>query len=494
VAAVTLILVLLWLAGDLLPEPLNLGELPRSSVVVLIAGLGCAFILYVVEKESSLRRLTNALIEERVHSDALTARLAETASIAEVAKALNDTLETKDVFGMILSSVLELSGGREASIMLVDEDRTTLEVVSYQGPREADVLRRKVAMGEGVAGRVAQERRPMLLQADDPLVQRASSAPAGVIRSSMCVPLTRRGEVIGVLSVNETGDERTFTEHDLSILEVFAEHAAIAIGNASQFEQEREHVQRLEELDRLKSDFIATVSHELKTPLTAIIGAAKTVTRSGEMDPDQRAMFLEMIQRQGTGLLRLVEDILTTARIESGARGRREPVDLRDVAELVLADMRHTRHGRDRTITFETLPERPEAWGDLTAIQQILSNLLENACKYSPPDTPVSLRIIESSAGTTIEVADRGRGIAAEEVDSIFDRFRQVDSSATRNVGGFGLGLYIVKSLVEQHQGTIEVESEAGRGSLFRVRLPARAGDADDRLSAPVSVEEGTGA
>src|SRR5688572_27581808 len=148
---------------------------------------------------------------------------------------------------------------------------------------------------------------------------RGDAHPERGIRSLMCVPLMRRDELLGVLNLNETEGKRRFSDHDLEALGLFAEHAAIAIGNASLFERERETVARLEELDRLKSDFVATVSHELKTPLTAIIGSATTLSRRGpRMNEEQRGSFIEMIERQGQRLLRLVEDILTSAQIESG--------------------------------------------------------------------------------------------------------------------------------------------------------------------------------
>ena len=240
---------------------------------------------------------------------------------------------------------------------------------------------------------------------------------------------------------------------------------------------EQEKSARLEEMDRLKSDFVATVSHELKTPLTAIIGAAKSVgRRSGRMNDDQRARFMDMIERQGTRLLRLVEDVLDTARLESGEPPmRREPVDLRDLAEHVIEDLSHTDVGAERDVVLLTDPDRPTAWGDATALQQILGNLLENALKYSTDGSKVVVEIRETNAESVLEVTDEGHGISPEQIQTIFDRFRQVDSSSGKGIGGFGLGLYIVKNLVETHRGDVEVESELGRGSTFRVRLPKRA-------------------
>jgi signal transduction histidine kinase len=241
--------------------------------------------------------------------------------------------------------------------------------------------------------------------------------------------------------------------------------------------QEQEKIARLQEMDRLKSDFVATVSHELKTPLTAIIGAAKSVgRRSGRMNEEQRARFMEMIERQGTRLLRLVEDVLDTARLESGDPPmRREPVDLRELAEHVIEDLSHTDVGAERAIVLLTDPDRPTAWGDVSALQQILGNLLENALKYSKDGSKVAVEIRETNAESVLEVSDEGQGISPEQIQTIFDRFRQAVSSGAKGAGGFGLGLYIVKNLVETHRGDVEVESEVGRGSTFRVRLPKRA-------------------
>jgi signal transduction histidine kinase len=243
--------------------------------------------------------------------------------------------------------------------------------------------------------------------------------------------------------------------------------------------EEREKIARLEEMDRLKSDFVATVSHELKTPLTAIIGAAKTVgTRGDRMNEEQHARFMEMIERQGTRLLRMVEDVLDTARIESGGSElRREMVDLREIAENIAEDLAQTDLGTDRVITVISDPDRPTAWGDPTALQQIFGNLMENALKYSERGSKVTVTVQETATEAILEVTDEGHGISPEQIVTIFDRFRQADSASSRGSGGFGLGLYIVKNLVATHRGDVEVESELGKGTKFRVRLPKRAED-----------------
>ena len=485
VVAVTVAIAVVYLGDEFLPESFRFYEdLSNWVVVVLVGGLALAFLVYVIEKEMHLRRLTNLLVDERVLSAALANRLKEISALSEVGKAINTTLDLNDLLQMILSSALELLGGTEGSIMLLDEGRTHLEVVSYRGPA-MEVISGRSEVGKGIAGTVAARREPMLIH-DDTLEELGPGHPERGIRSSMCVPLIRRDELLGVLNLNETEGKRRFTQHDLEALGLFAEHAAIAIGNASLFERERETVARLEELDRLKSDFVATVSHELKTPLTAIIGSATTLSRRGpRMNEEQRGSFIEMIERQGQRLLRLVEDILTSAQIESGMpRLRRELVDLRSSAEVIIGDLQHSQYAETREVVLRTVPDRPHVWGDLGALQQIMSNLIENALKYTTEGT-IDVLIEETETETRITVADEGPGIASDKLDSIFDRFRQADQSLTRGRGGVGLGLYIVKSLVDAHNGTIQVTSEEGRGTRFLIAMPKRTEDRQRPLLEP---------
>lgn len=428
------------------------------------------------------------LIGERVLSSALSNRLSEISALSEVGKAINTTLDLTDVLNLILSSALELLGGTEGSIMLVEEDGEHLQVVSYHGPKVETVMKGRSEVGTGIAGTVAARREPMLIQGD-----RLEAAvdgrghPGRGISSAMSVPLVRNDELLGVLNLNETEGQRIFTAQDLNALGLFAEHAAIAIGNASIYEKERETVARLEELDQLKSDFVASVSHELKTPLTAIIGAAKTVSRKGrDMDPEHHAQFMEMIERQGGKLLRLVEDVLTTSQIESGRHMSRVLVNLETAAQEVIDELLHTDIGKGRNIEVRAEPDKPQIWGDLIALQQIMTNLVENSLKYSDEQSRVIVTVRETPEEGFLEVADEGVGISEEGLQVIFDRFHQVDSSSTRKVGGFGLGLFIVKQLVDAHGGDIDVKSSEGLGTTFTIHLPKRAADRG-KLNADVS-------
>lgn len=475
VAAVIIAIALYLIGQDFLPDQLQFEALSSWVALVLLAGLVLAFMIYIIEKERSLRRLSALLVEERVRSASLTDRLAQISRLSDLGRAVNATLDPQEVFDHIISFALDTLGGDQGSVLEMDEARENLVVVFYKGPSKEQIVGTKQPWaGQAIEGEGGAPR-PVLAQAGDTpqtMVPDLAVQPL----SSMSVPLVRQDEFLGVVNLSDTTGKKVYTQQDLEALGFFAEHAAIAIGNARAFEKERQTIERFAEIDRMKSDFVATISHELKTPLTSIIGAAKTVGRTaGRLDPETQASFIEIINRQGHRLLRLVEDVLTTSKIESGPRPmKREDLDLRDLASQIIAELSHTDIGMDRRITLRTTPESPRVWGDATAVQQILMNLTENACKYSDSDTEIVVAITEGDDEVVIEVSDQGQGISATQLGTIFDRFRQVDSSSTRAVGGVGLGLFIVKNLAEAQGGTVSVDSQPGKGSTFRVTFRQR--------------------
>jgi signal transduction histidine kinase len=234
--------------------------------------------------------------------------------------------------------------------------------------------------------------------------------------------------------------------------------------------KEHQTVDELRELNRMKGDFVAVVSHELRTPVTALIGYAKTL-RQPEFsnDPTMREEFLERMERQGDRLLRLVENLLTTARLESQELqitvGRLLFEDLvREVVEGL---------GSEATrIKLEVPEDLPVIHTDRQLVGRVLSNLLDNALKYSPDGSSCELGASTELDHVRVWVTDHGIGIEPAKLDRIFDRFYQVDSSSTRRFPGAGLGLSMVRDLLDRLGGSISVVSDPGEGSTFTVQLP----------------------
>ena len=250
--------------------------------------------------------------------------------------------------------------------------------------------------------------------------------------------------------------------------------ATASLENSRLVRRLEEALEQEKELSRMKDDFVAVVSHELRTPLTSIQGYIKTLLQLGpDLGEEQRRSFLEAADRQSDRLRRLIEQLLAVARLDSHV----EPlaagyVSLGHLSELVVDELRSSAHGHAFDLRFPA--SLPLVETDEAKVHQIVSNLVENALKYSPPDTRITVRAEEHGDGVLLRVEDEGRGIPAEAQERIFDRFYQVDSSATRSVGGTGLGLYICKKTSETIGARLWLERSGPEGTSFCLWIPER--------------------
>ena len=224
-------------------------------------------------------------------------------------------------------------------------------------------------------------------------------------------------------------------------------------------------------LEAAKSDFIATLSHELRTPMTAVLGAAKTLLRDDiALSPERRHQLLEMIGAQGTRLTQITEEVLLANRLDRGdLRIDSERVDL---SQLVRHAVETMRHDAPESISLSAANGAAEAIGDRDRIEQVLVNLIDNAVKYSPDGGEVVVSTVPAAASVRVEVADQGIGIAPAEQEAVFEKFYRGDPQHRAVPGGTGLGLYICRELVQRMGGTIGVRSRAGEGSTFWFDLP----------------------
>ncbi len=224
-------------------------------------------------------------------------------------------------------------------------------------------------------------------------------------------------------------------------------------------------------LERLRRDLVANASHELRTPVAAIVGAAETLAAGAADDAAARASFVDIVLRHAHRLSRLTADLLDLSRLEAGYRPRVETVRLADAAQAVLAALRPRAEARRLALT-EAVPPDLALVAERAAVEQILTNLVDNAIKYTPEGGRVTVRAEARDKIVRITVEDSGVGIPAEHLPRLFERFYRVDPARSRELGGTGLGLAIVKHLALAHGGDVAVESEVGRGSRFHVTLP----------------------
>jgi two-component system, OmpR family, phosphate regulon sensor histidine kinase PhoR len=225
-------------------------------------------------------------------------------------------------------------------------------------------------------------------------------------------------------------------------------------------------------LETVRRDFVANVSHELKTPLTVIGGFAETLA-DDDMPADQRKRFAETIQMHARRMQRIVDDLLDLSRIESGGwRPNPSVVDLASVASDAVSVVRDTATAKRIAIQIAPAADAPTAFADPTALRQILTNLVENAVRYTPGGGTVTVFSEPAAGGVRIGVRDTGIGIAPEHLARIFERFYRVDPARSRDAGGTGLGLSIVRHLVEAHGGRVRAESAIGRGTTITAFFP----------------------
>jgi len=240
-------------------------------------------------------------------------------------------------------------------------------------------------------------------------------------------------------------------------------------------------VTELRRLESMRRDFVANVSHELKTPLTAIRGFAETLV-SAEVSSEEVSKYLSIILKHAERLGTLIDDLLDLSRIESRKLPlRAAPVDVARVAAGIVSGMEPQLRARSlRVVLVESAA--PPAWADRRAVEQVLTNLLDNAAKYTNPGGRIEVRVSPDAGRVRVEVSDDGLGIPKDDLPRIFERFYRVEKARSRDLGGTGLGLAIVKHLVQAMDGDITVQSEVGKGSTFSFVLPA----AEDASAADV--------
>ena len=310
------------------------------------------------------------------------------------------------------------------------------------------------------------------------------------VHSAIMVPLRLEGEVVGVIQVMADA-QNAYTATDLELLEGISLLLAVALENARLYRraqdelEERRRAERellsteqaLREADRRKDEFIATLGHELRNPLNPIRNAVELLRRKGTTDPDVRWGH-DIIQRQVIHLTRLMDDLLDVSRITQGKLDlRRVTVDLDDLLTGAVESVRPLVESSEQRLTLHPAPEPVRLDADPVRLAQLFSNLIDNAAKYTSRGGRIEVSSERRGDRVAVSIRDDGAGIRTEDLPHIFDLFYQVERSSGRLHGGLGIGLTLVKRLVELHGGTIEAFSEGpGLGSRFVVTLPVHAG------------------
>jgi GAF domain-containing protein len=403
-------------------------------------------------------------------------RLSEVSTLYSFAEKLGSSLDLPQLLDMIVTTLKSVLHCRGVSITLLNPDTQLLEIRAAAGLQDKWRQAAKLKVGEGVSGKVAATATPLYVPDARELPDFIFFDP--VVRSLLVVPMMVKDRVIGTLAIDQA-TPAAFTTDDERLLVIAAAQAAVAIENAQLYAALKERADKLEkaykelqELDRLKDELVQNVSHELRTPLTFIKGYVELLLDQdmGQLNEQQRES-LAIVSEKTNALTRLVSDIIFLQQIE------RESLDLAphnmySVARLALQSCEISASHAGINLKLDAPADLPSILIDRDRVSQVFDNLLGNAIKFSPRGGTITIRVEDAGDYLRITVADTGVGIPADKLTKIFDRFYQVDGSATRRFGGAGLGLAIAKRIVESHGGHIWAESDVGTGSRFIFTLP----------------------
>ena len=290
------------------------------------------------------------------------------------------------------------------------------------------------------------------------------------LRCRLAAPLLLGPRAIGMLSVVRR-EPASFSPEEVELVTLLGRLVATAVQNIRAYDAERRTVEELRRLSSLRADFVSLVSHELRSPMAAVIGSARTLQqRWRELRPEQRDSFLELIAGETSRLAQLVGDVLDTSRIEAGTFSYAFS-DV-DVARLVQDAVAAADVGQDEvTVVASVRGPLPPVRGDAERLRQVVGNLVENAVKYSPTGFEVRVSAHFRGDRVLVEVLDRGPGIPSDQQELIFEKFGRAKTDGGQP--GTGLGLFIARSIAEAHGGSVEVQSGADGGATFTLSLPA---------------------
>lgn len=395
----------------------------------------------------------------------------------EITRTLGSTMDLPTILGHVLRMTADLTGADAGLLGLVIDDQI---MTFYPHNIPESIVLRPAPRGRGIAWEVVQSGETLRLE-DYPSYYLAQ--PRWVqegVRALTAVPLTAADTCLGTLILFNLGhNHRHFSDRQVALAEAIGRQAAIAIQHARMYAEAhqrtaalRNALARQAELDDLKNKFIQTVSHELRTPLGIIHGHAELMGMGalGELTPRLQES-VDIISRRVRMLIDLMDDLTAMLAAETQEL-RREEIQMSLLLYAMLDEYRLQANKTNITLQTEIAETVPPILGDINHLRRVVDNLVSNAFKFTPAEGTVTLRLLSEDNQVILEVADTGMGIPEEQLGRIFERFYQVNSHSKRQHGGTGLGLALVKEIVQAHRGDVSVTSEIGVGTTFRIALP----------------------
>ncbi|MFH1429653.1 MAG: GAF domain-containing sensor histidine kinase [Candidatus Margulisiibacteriota bacterium] len=430
--------------------------------------------------------------------------------IMDTSLLLNSSLQTERVLAFSLDVVMEVMQAEASSLLLTDKDTGELVFEVARGGKGVGpkLKEHKVRLkpGEGIAGQVAQSGEPLLVEnvaQDKNWAGRVDASFGFKTTSIMCVPLKVKGDVIGVLEVLNKKEGGYFNNTDLEYLTLLANQIAVAIDNArvyGELEKANEELENwnetlqlkvnertkelqktneeLKKLDKMKGEFLNVVAHDIRSPLTAIFGFADLILESKDNLTEMQLQGVTIIFKEVKRLNRLIDDLLSFARMESGClQFNMSSVDMKEIFNHASDVFSGEAKIKEVNLVKNIPDEKYIVHGDNNKLAQVAANFISNAMKFTPRNgtVTISAKKINKSGKTFFKfiIEDTGAGIPKEDLGLIFEKFKQSSSKETKKTKGTGLGLYICKEFITNHGGEVGVESDYGHGAKFFFTLPS---------------------
>ncbi|MCC5629280.1 PAS domain S-box protein [Nostoc sphaeroides CHAB 2801] len=398
--------------------------------------------------------------------------------LQRITAAFSEALTPQQVADVVVNQGIAALQATAGSVVLLTEGGTTLKIVQATGYPQSliDAWANFPINAPNQIAETVRTRQPIFLENLAALIAKYPNLADIVALTGnhawASIPLVAEGKVIGALGLSFT-TEQIFNEEDRGFMLTLGQQCAQAIARAQLYEAEKTARAQAETANRIKDEFLAVLSHELRTPLNPILGWAKLL-RTRKFDEATRIRALETIERNAKLQTQLIGDLLDVSRILQGkVRLNLYAVDLKVAIAAALETVRLAAEAKSIEIKTVLSNDIGKVLGDSDRLQQVMWNLLSNAVKFTPTEGRVEVRLEQIGLEAQIQVIDTGKGIMLEFLPYVFDYFRQADAKTTRIFGGLGLGLAIVRHLVELHGGTVQAESLGeGLGATFTVRLP----------------------
>jgi signal transduction histidine kinase len=389
---------------------------------------------------------------------------------SRAARALASSLDLDEAFAAFVRELRSVLPFDRAAILLAEADGARVMATGGVGAEEFLPTGSTIEIEGSILSEVIEEGRTVYR---DDIGDRRYAEESGLyalgLRSRVAAPLQLGTRAIGALALSRR-QPSSFRREEVDLVTLLGRLVATAVQNLRTYEAERATVEELRRLSALRADFVSLVSHELRSPMAAVIGSARTLqARWRELRPEQREAFLAVIADETSRLSALVGDVLDTSRIEAGTFAYRF-ADV-DLAEILRDSVAAAEIGQDEVrLAVDVPPSLPGVRGDAERLRQLVDNLISNAIKYSDAGSEVRVDARADNGRVVVRVRDAGPGIDPEHQAQIFEKFGRAGGSAKP---GTGLGLFLSRSFAEAHGGTLDVESHPGEGATFTLRLPA---------------------